>query len=53
LILANYVAGRMANLRAPDAFIDPSYLTWVGLADTAQRVWSDELADACDRRVEA
>jgi xylulokinase len=44
LILANYVAGRMANLKGEDAFIDPSYLTWIGLSDTAQRAWTDELA---------
>ena len=47
LILANYVAGRMANLSADDAFIDPSYLTWVGVSDTAHRAWSEELAEAC------
>ncbi len=43
LILANYVAGRMASLKAANAFIDPSYLTWSGLSDTARRVWSEEL----------
>ena len=42
-ILANYVAGRMAGLSADDAFVDPSYLTWLGLADTRTRAWSDEL----------
>jgi xylulokinase len=47
LILANYVTGRMAALAAEDAFIDPSYLTWIGVSDTAQRRWSVELADAC------
>jgi xylulokinase len=48
LILANYVAGRMADLLADEAFIDPSYLTWIGVSDTKQRVWSAELAAACD-----
>lgn len=48
LILANYVAGRLAGVRADDAFIDPSYLTWIGLSDTARRAWSPELATLLD-----
>jgi len=48
LILANYVAGRMANLSGDDAFIDPSYLTFFGLSDTARRTWSDELSEMFD-----
>ncbi len=48
LILANYVAGRFANLSGDDAFIDPSYLVWVGVSDTAQRSWSAELAEMYD-----
>ena len=48
LILANYVAGRMANLAADEAFVDPSYLTWIGVCDTARRAWSEEIAGACD-----
>ncbi|MBX7235711.1 MAG: xylulose kinase [Caldilineales bacterium] len=52
LILANYVAGKLAGLRADDAFIDPSYLTWIGLSDTARRVWSPELADLFDLSLE-
>ena len=47
LMLANYVAGRLADLRADDAFIDPSYLTWIGVSDTEGRRWSEELADVC------
>ena len=43
--LAGYVAGRMTGLRADRAFIDPSYLTWVGLGDTARQRWSPELAE--------
>ena len=42
--LAGYVAGRMTGLQAEQAFIDPSYLTWVGLGDTARHLWSAELA---------
>lgn len=52
LILANYVAGRLAGLAADDAFIDPSYLTWVGLSDTANRAWSAELADTFELPLE-
>lgn len=52
LMLANYVAGKLAGLRADDAFIDPSYLTWIGLSDTARRKWSPELADLFDLPLE-
>ena len=43
--LAGYVAGRMAGLTAEQAFVDPSYLTWIGLNDTAGHRWSRELAE--------
>ena len=43
--LAGYVAGRMAGLTAQQAFVDPSYLTWIGLGDTAAHRWSQELAE--------
>ena len=46
MILANYVAGALAGLRAEDAFVDPSYLAFFGLADTARRAWSDDLIAA-------
>ncbi len=42
LMLANYVAGRMAGLSGE---VD---LTWFGLADTASRKWSHELIHAFD-----
>ena len=45
LILANFVAGRLAGLTAEEAFVDPSYLTWFGLSDTANRIWSPELVE--------
>lgn len=48
LILANYVAGRMAGLSGDEAFVDPSYLSWIGLSDTSQRSWSTELAEQVD-----
>ena len=45
LILGNYVAGALAGLQAEEAFVDPSYLTWIGVSDTARRAWSPELAE--------
>src|SRR5258708_22174998 len=48
LMLANYVTGRLAGLASEEAFIDPSYLTWFGLADMASRYWSHELLHAFD-----
>jgi len=48
VIIANYVAGRLAGLSGDDAFVDPSYVTWIGLGDTAGREWSPELADMFD-----
>jgi xylulokinase len=52
LILSNYVAGRMAGLSGDDAFVDPSYLSWIGLSDTARRTWSTELADKFELSLE-
>ena len=43
--LANYVAGRLAGLTGDDAFVDPSYLAWIGLCDTADHAWSIELGE--------
>ena len=48
LVLANYVAGRLAGLKADDAFIDPSYLCWYGFSDVINRAWSDELLHLFD-----
>ncbi len=45
LILANYVAGRLAGLTAEQAFVDPSYLTWFGVNDTARRTWAPDLIE--------
>lgn len=43
---AAYVAGRLAGLTAADAFIDPSYLHFTGVADARRGTWSPELIDA-------
>lgn len=44
MLLANYVAAQLGSLDADAAFVDPSYLTWTGLADAGRRCWSPELA---------
>jgi xylulokinase len=43
VVPAAYVAGRLAGLRASDAFIDRTYLHFTNLSVTAERRWSDEL----------
>ncbi len=43
LLLANWVAARVAALPVEEAFIDPSYLTWTGVADTRARRWDDAM----------
>ena len=40
-----YVAGRAVNLRAVDAFIDPTFLHFTALCDAVAGTWSDELCD--------
>lgn len=40
---AAYVAGKLAGLRAKDAFIDYTYLHFTGLYDAEKTQWSDEL----------
>lgn len=41
---AGYVAGRAAQLSGDEAFIDPSYLHFTSIADTANGTWDTELA---------
>ncbi len=43
-----YVAGRMAGLKAEDAFIDKTYLNYSVFSDTKNGVWSDELLGLYD-----
>jgi xylulokinase len=40
-----FVAGRLCDLGAADAYIDTTYLHFSGLADAAQAAWSAELAE--------
>lgn len=46
LMPSAYVAGRMANLSADDAFIDYTYLHFSALSDAQNGIWSDELCEA-------
>jgi xylulokinase len=43
---AVYVAGAMAGLGADEAFVDPTYLHFSGLADARSGAWSPELCAA-------
>jgi xylulokinase len=40
-----YVAGRMAGLRADQAFIDYTFIHFSGLSDAVRGQWSDELCE--------
>ena len=40
-----YVAGKMANLKGEDAFIDYTYLHFMGFSDNCSISWSKELCD--------
>jgi xylulokinase len=40
-----YVTGLMTGLAGEQAFIEPSFMCWSGLSDTAKGRWSDELCD--------
>ncbi|WP_425148628.1 xylulokinase [Deinococcus sp.] len=44
--LPGYVVGRLSARDASANFIDPTYLTWFGVAHTALRTWDAELLDA-------
>lgn len=45
VMLNGYVAGRLTDAGAADLWIDPSFLTWTGLADTRNRRWSHTLSE--------
>lgn len=46
LVPSAYVAGRLAGLRAQDAFIDHTHLHFAGFADIQKQAWSEELLRA-------
>lgn len=43
-----YVAGRMAGLKADQAFIDYTYIHFSGFADAERSCWSDQLCNTFD-----
>ena len=43
---AGYVAGRLAGLRADDAFMDYTFIHFSGLCDAQAGTWSDEICAA-------
>ena len=40
-----YVSGRIAGLKADQAFIDHTYIHFSGFSDARKAIWSDELCD--------
>jgi xylulokinase len=46
VLLAGYVAARMAGLPADQAFVDTTYLSATGIADVAHASWSADLCAA-------
>ncbi len=47
-----YVAGRMAGLKADDAWIDTTHLNFASFCDTVNLVWDKQLCDLFDVPVE-
>jgi xylulokinase len=47
LNLSGYVAGKISDLPAAQAFMDMTYLTWTGIGDLARGGWSEPLCRAC------
>ncbi len=45
VVPAGYVAGRLAGLKAEDAFMDHTFLHFTGVADAKEGRWSDELGE--------
>lgn len=49
---SGYVAGKMAGLKAEDAFIDYTFIHFSGFSDAQNGTWSQELCDLCDLKVD-
>jgi len=45
---AAYVAGLLTGLTGEQAFMEPSFMCWSGLSDSANRQWSEELCGLFD-----
>lgn len=43
LMLSGYIIGKLGDVGVEDAVIDGSLVTWTGLADVKNRVWSGEI----------
>jgi xylulokinase len=43
---AGYVGGRLAGLKADQAFMDYTFIHFSGFSDTRLGIWSDELCDS-------
>lgn len=43
LFLSGYIAGKMGDIKAEDAFVDKSHLQWTALADLRKGIWSEDL----------
>ncbi len=43
-----YVAGLMAGLKGDQAFMEPTFMCWSGLSDSANQRWSEELCGLFD-----
>jgi xylulokinase len=52
LMPAAYVAGRMANLKGDEAFIDYTFIHFSGFSDAVNGVWSKELCQTFDLDME-
>lgn len=46
IFLCGYIAGKLANIAAEDAFVDKSHLQWTALADLKNCSWSDQLCES-------
>lgn len=46
--LAAYLAGLFAGLSGEQAFMEPTFMGWSGLSDSANRRWSEELCELFD-----
>ena len=48
VLLNGYVIGKLARLKAKDAKIDYSLITWTGLSDIKNRSWSEKICRGLD-----
>ncbi len=46
IFLCSYIAGKLANIKPEDAFIDRSHLQWTALADLGSTSFSEQLCES-------